>query len=118
MRAGFAAALFAAASALSAGGANAGPCAGDITKAEVEIGKRLEQLAAQGKPGSETTFATTHHQPTPATVAGAEEKVGDISEAQVNAVRQWMAEARKDDAAGDLDNCEKALAQARSLLAR
>lgn len=116
MRTGFAAALFAAVFALSAGGATAGPCADDITKADVEIGKRLDQLAAQGRAGSETTFATTHHQPTPATVAGAEEKVGDISEAQVNAVRKWMAEARKDDAAGDAASCEKALAQARSLL--
>lgn len=94
----------------------AGPCAEDIAKAEVDIGKRLDQLAAQGKAGAESTFATTHHQPTPATIAGAEEKVGDISEADADAVRHWMAEARKDDEAGDREDCEKALSQARNLL--
>jgi len=116
MRTGLAAALFAAASAIGAAGAAAGPCAGDIYKADVEIGKRLDALAAGGKAGTESSFATTHHQPTPSTVAGAEEKVGDISEAQAADVRKWMAEARRADAAGDKDTCEKALAQAHSLL--
>jgi hypothetical protein len=116
MRAGFAAALFAAASALSAGGANAGSCKDDIYKAEVEIGKRLDAIAARGKTGAQSTFATTHHQPTPSTVAGAEEKVGDLSPAEVDAVHQWMAEAHKADAAGDSAGCEKALTQARGLL--
>ncbi|RBP12214.1 hypothetical protein DFR50_11443 [Roseiarcus fermentans] len=109
-------ALAAIACALCPAPSRAGPCADDIYKADVAIAKRLEQLAAQGKPGAESSFATTHHQPTPATIAGAEEKVGDISEAQATAVRKWMTEARKDDAAGDRESCEKALAQARGLL--
>jgi hypothetical protein len=96
--------------------AHAGPCAEDLYKADVDVGKRLEEIAASGKTGTESTFATAHHQPTPATVAGAEEKVGDISEAQVTAVRKYMAEAKQADDAGEKDACEKALSEARNLL--
>ena len=94
----------------------AGPCADDLYRAEVDIGKRLDAIAASGKTGAESTFATAHHQPTPATIAGAEEKVGDVSEAQVQAVREYMAEAKKADDAGDKSGCEQALSQARNLL--
>ena len=95
---------------------HAGPCAEDLYRAEVDVGKRLDQIAAAGKTGAELAFATTHHQPTPATIAGAEESVGDISSAQVKAVRQYMADAKKADDAGDKAACEQALSQARNLL--
>lgn len=94
----------------------AGPCADDLYKASVDIGKRLDDIAAQGKAGAESTFATAHHQPTPATVAGAEEKLGDISEAQVKAVHEFMVQAKQADDAGDKASCEKALSAARTLL--
>ena len=93
----------------------AGPCAEDLYKADVEIGKRLDAIAAKGRPGPESDFATTHHQPTPSTVAGAEEKVGDISSAQVETVRRFMAEAKTADDAGDKAACETALAEARKI---
>ena len=96
--------------------AYAGPCADDLYRASVDIGKRLDEIAAKGKGGAESTFATAHHQPTPSSVAGAEEKLGDISEAQVHAVREFMVEARKADDAGNKDACEKALLEARGLL--
>jgi hypothetical protein len=116
MRIGFAFALGAAASTLWAASALGGPCAEDLYKSNVDIGKRLDELAANGKAGTESSFATMHRQPTPATVAGAEEKVGDVSEAQANAVRGYLAEAKKADDAGDRAGCEKALSQARGLL--
>ena len=94
----------------------AGPCAEDLYKADLDIGKRLDEIAANGKSGAESTFATEHHQPTPATVAGAEERLGDISEAQVTAVRKYMAYARQADGSGDKDACEKALSEARNIL--
>jgi hypothetical protein len=96
--------------------AYAGPCAEDLYKADLDIGKRLDEIAANGKAGAESTFATAHHQPTPATVAGAEEKLGDISEAQVTAVRNYMAEAKQADDSGDKNACEKALSEARNIL--
>jgi hypothetical protein len=116
MRIGFALALCTAASTLLAVSAQAGPCAEDLYKANEDIGKQLDELAANGRAGTESTFATMHRQPTPATVAGAEEKVGDVSEAQANDVRRYLAEAKKADDAGDKVACEKALSQARGLL--
>jgi hypothetical protein len=96
--------------------AYAGPCSEDLYRADEAIGKRLDALAAQGKSGAESNFATMHRQPTPATVAGAEEKVGDISEADAKAVRNYMAEAHKADDSGDKAACEKAISEARALL--
>ena len=116
MRVALALASCAAASALWAAPAEAGPCAEDLYRADVDIGKRLDELAARGRTGTQSTFATMHRQPTPATVAGAEETVGDISAAELDAVRKYMAEAKKADEAGDKAACENAMSQARKLL--
>ncbi len=99
-----------------AGVAQAGPCAGEIYQADIAINRRLDEIAAQGKAGAESTFATTHHQPTPATIAGAEEKVGDVPPSGVQDVRKFMVEARRADDAGDTAACEKALADAKTIL--
>ena len=94
----------------------AGPCANEIYQANEAIGKKLEAAAAKGKAAPQSTFATTHHQPTPATVAGAEEQVGDIPESVVKELRAFMQAARMADEAGDKGGCEKALAEAKSIL--
>ncbi len=94
----------------------AGPCANDIYQADEAIGKKLDEAAAKGKGGAQSTFATTHHQPTPETIAGAEEQVGDISESVVKELRAFMQAARMADAAGDKAGCEKALAEAKSII--
>lgn len=96
--------------------ARAGPCTDAIYRANLAINARLDAAAAKGKTGTESTFATTNHQPTPATVAAAEAKLGDVPEADVNAVREYMQAARGADEAGDKQACEKALSQARSIL--
>ena len=59
-----------------------------------------------------------HRQPTPLTVAGAEDKAGDLSEADVKALGAFMDEARKADGAGDLAACRKALADLQRILDR
>jgi hypothetical protein len=94
----------------------AGPCAEDLYKADIAINKRLGEIAAQGKGAAESTFATSHHQPTPATIAGAEEKVGDIPASGVEDVHKFMLEARQADDAGDKAACEKALAEAKTIV--
>jgi hypothetical protein len=116
MRCGFALVFCAAASAMWAAPAQAGPCSEDLYKADLDIGKRLDAIAARGKSGRESSFATLHRQPTPATVAGAEEKIGDVSEEQAKAVREFMVEAKKADDAGDKAACENALTKARNIL--
>ena len=108
----------AAALAFLAAPAHAGPCADQIYQADIAIGKRLDAAAAKGKPAAELTFATMHRQPTPQTVAGAEEKAGDLSEADVKALTEFMEEARMADAGGDRPACEKALADIQGLLGR
>ncbi|SRR5260370_24023033 len=104
--------------ALIAAPAHAGPCTQEIYDADIAVGKRLDAIAAAGKTAPQSTFATTHHQPTPSSVAGAEEKLGGIPETEVHDLAQGMEEARKADAAGDLAACQKALADLRRLLGR
>jgi hypothetical protein len=96
--------------------ARAGACADDIYETDQAVNARLSAIAAHGKTGVETTFATTHHQPTPGTIAQAEAKVGDVSEDQVKVVTEDMIRARNADAANDLAACEKALTEARKAL--
>ncbi len=107
-----------AAFALWIGAAHAGPCAGEIYDADIAINKRLDAAAAKGKPAAESSFATMHRQPTPQTVAGAEERAGDLSEADVKAISEFMEEARMADAGGDKPACEKALEDVRRVLER
>ena len=94
----------------------AGPCANEIYQADVAIGKRLGAAAAAGKPGIESNFATMNHQPTPGSMARAEEQAGDLSATEAQTVEQNMAAARKADAANDRAGCEKALADVRRIL--
>jgi len=94
----------------------AGPCADQIYQSDVAIGKRLDAAAARGKPAAESNFATMHRQPTPGTVAQAEEQAGDLSAADVQTLEQDMQAARTADAANDHAGCEKALADVRRIL--
>ena len=96
--------------------AHAGPCAPEIYDTDIALNKKLDALAARGKSGTETQGALIHRQPTPLSVAGAEEKLGDISEADLKTIRAYMDEARKADDGGDLPACRKALADARQML--
>ena len=116
MRVSFAIASGAAALAMWTATSYAGPCANEIYQADVAIGKRLNAAAAAGKPGIESNFATMNRQPTPGSVARAEEKVGDLSATEAQTVEQDMAAARKADAGNDQAGCEKALADVRRIL--
>jgi hypothetical protein len=96
--------------------ARAGPCTGQIYDADLAISKRLDAAAARGKAAPESQGALLHRQPTPLSVAGAEEKAGDLSESEVKAITAFMDEARKADALGDAAACGKAIADAERML--
>jgi hypothetical protein len=49
-------------------------------------------------------------QPTPRSIAAAEERLGEVSQKAVEAARQAMVRARAADSAGDKNACEQALA--------
>jgi hypothetical protein len=103
---------------LIAAPAHAGPCTDRIYQTDIAIEKLLDAAAAQGQPAAESTFATMHRQPTPRSVAGAEEKAGDLTPAQTQTIMDTMELARKADDAGDQAGCEKALGEAQSILNR
>ncbi len=116
MRVSFATASGAAAFALWTAASYAGPCADEIYQAQTALGKRLDAAAAQGKAAPESSFATTHHQPTPQSLASAEAQVGDLSDSDLNTITQDMDAARNADATNDHAGCEKALADVRRIL--
>ncbi len=103
---------------LLAAPAHAGPCTDRIYQIDLAVAKLLDVAAAQGRPAAESTFATTHRQPTPGTVASAEERAGDLPPADFEAITKDMDEARADDDAGDRAGCEKALNEVDRMLKR
>jgi hypothetical protein len=94
----------------------AGPCSAEIDAMQHRIDAALEAKAAAGPAGKEGTAAGLSHQPTPQSLAAAEEKLGDIPAATVDAIRQAIARARTADSAGDKSACEAALAEVQRLL--
>jgi hypothetical protein len=89
----------------------AGPCYAEIDAMVNRIDTFLNARAAAG-PGApqQSTLAGRHVQPTPNSVANAEEKVGGISPETVVQIREGIARARVADAAGDDVACKEALA--------
>jgi hypothetical protein len=108
----FAAMAFAA----SAYAAHAGPCSGQIDAMQARVDAKLEAKAAAGPTAKEGVLATMNRQPTPASIAAAEEKLGDISPKKVKAIKRGMARARVADKVGDLRACRKALAAVQRVL--
>ena len=96
---------------MSVSASYAGPCSGDIEKMQARIDSALEAKAATGPAAKEGSFAGMSEQPTPRSMAAAEEKLGELSPQTINAVRQTMAKARAADSAGDSSACASALAE-------
>jgi hypothetical protein len=95
---------------------HAGACSPEIDAVQARITAKLEADAASGPTGKESAAATEHRQPTPKSIAAAEERLGDISRNFVEDVGNAMARARSADLAGDEAGCEAALAVARKAL--
>jgi hypothetical protein len=102
---------------LTVSAATPGPCVDAIDAMQGRIDAALEAKAAAGPTGKEGVPAGMSVQPTPRSIAAAEEKLGDISAQTVAAVGEGMARARAADAAGDASACEKALADVRRVIA-
>ncbi len=96
---------------------HAGPCSAEIAAMQIKIDAKLNAKAAAGPAGQESAAATEHRQPTPESIAKAEEKLGDVSANQVDAVGAAMARARAADRSGDAAGCRGALADASKALA-
>ena len=94
----------------------AGPCSDKVDAMQARIDAKLEAKAAAGPTAKEGVLATMNMQPTPASIAAAEEKLGDISPKKVKAIKRGMARARVADKVGDLRACRKALAAVQRVL--
>ncbi len=98
--------------------AHAGPCTDRIYQTDLDVAKLLDSAAAQGQPAAESTFATMHRQPTPGSIASAEQDAGDLTSEEAQAITEAMDEARHADDAGDREGCEKALSDVDRMLNR
>jgi hypothetical protein len=89
----------------------AGPCSTEIDRMQVRIDAKLEAKAGAGATARESPGALVDRQPTPGSIAAAEEKLGEVSAQTIRVVTQAMARARAADRAGNKKACEQALTQ-------
>lgn len=95
----------------------AGTCSTDIDVMMARINAALEARAGAG-PGAkeQATVGGRHIQPTPRSLAAAEEKVGDVSMETFEQIKQAITRARAADSAGDDAGCKQALLEAERAL--
>ncbi len=101
---------------LSTALAHAGPCSKQIFDIQLQFDSKLKAAAAFGPAASESSAALLHRQPTPKSVAHAEENLGDISQENTQVFARALKRAREADAIGDQAACEHALDEARRAL--
>ena len=103
---------------LGAGPAHAGPCTDRIYQTDLDVAKLLDSAAAEGRPAAQSAFATMHRQPTPGSIATAEQDAGDLTSEEALAITEAMDEARHADDESDQAGCEKALSDVDRMLKR
>jgi hypothetical protein len=106
--------LVATALALSIAPGHAGPCSHEIDRLQARVDAMIEATAAAGPTGRESGAATMHRQPTPGSIAAAEERLGEGARAE--RALAAMARARAADRAGNQGACERALADVQRVL--
>ena len=89
----------------------AGPCTAEIDQLQAQLDARLEATAAAGPYGRESLGADLGHQPTPGSIARAEERLGEGGD--LGKALAILQRARDLDQAGDRAACQQALAEAR-----
>jgi hypothetical protein len=109
--------LCVAATTLSASPGNAGPCAREIDREWTEVGAKIQARIGAGRSNSQGIVGLLHHQPTPRSIAAAEEKVADMWVPLESAVVA-LARAREADHANDPATCREALIAAQRAFLR
>jgi hypothetical protein len=102
---------------LSTSRGNAGPCTREIDREWAEVGAKLQARIGAGRSNVQGAVGLLHHQPTPGSVAGAQEKVGDMWVPLETAVIA-LARAREADHANDTGTCKQALLAAQRAFLR
>ena len=92
----------------------AGPCTADIDQLQARLDAKLDATAGAGPFGRESLGADLHHEPTPGSIARAEERLDEGS--GLGKALAALERARAVDQAGNRPACEQALAEARRAL--
>jgi hypothetical protein len=92
----------------------AGPCTAEVGQLQARADARLHAKANGGPWMTETVGAKLHHQPTPASIAGAEQRLGEG--AGFDNALAALRRARALDQAGDAPACQHAVAKVRAAL--
>jgi hypothetical protein len=100
--------LCATALALSTVPGHAGACAQDVDRAWMQVEAKIRARIPAGPSPPQGTIALLHHQPTPSSIAAAEEMLSERWSPIEEAVTA-LARARAADVAGDRSTCEQAL---------
>jgi hypothetical protein len=101
---------------MSSTSALAGPCARAIDRMQSQLDAKIEATAKAGKFATESRAARLHHQPTPASIAAAEGRLGEGSGTQ--AALAGLARAREADRANNAPACKRALAESQRAIGR
>jgi hypothetical protein len=101
--------------ALSIVTSHAGPCSLEIDRMQSRVDAMIAATAAAGPSAQESTAATMHRQPTPNSIASAEEGLGEGARAQ--RALAAMTQAREADRADDKTGCQRALADVQRAIA-
>jgi hypothetical protein len=104
------------ASLLSAHPSFAGSCSAELETAQAQIDAYLEGQALTGRWTQESRRALMHRQPTPATIAAAEERLGEVDAPEFDAVERAMTMAREYDSVGATSLCTRALSDVESAI--
>ena len=88
----------------------AGACSFEIDRLQTRIQAMLAADAAAGRGERESTSALLHRQPTPGSIAAAEEMLREVSATGAKVFSEALARSRAADRAGDKKTCEQALA--------
>jgi hypothetical protein len=109
--------LSATAVAFSAQPGLAKPCSQDIDRAWVQVNAKIQVRALAGRSAPQSTTALLHRQPTPSSIAAAEEALVDVWLPMETAVAA-LGRAREADRADDRIACEGALAEVQRSIGR
>ncbi len=88
----------------------AGPCTTQIDQMQAQVNAKVDAIAGKGRSAPESTDARLHREPTPGSIARAEERLGEG--ASVEEALSALGRAREADRLGNVNGCEQALAEA------
>ena len=95
----------------------ASSCSQDIDRAWIQVNAKIQARVAAGRSAPQGTIALLHHQPTPSSIAAADEALVDIW-LPIEAAAAALARAREADGINDRIACEGALADVQRVIGR